>query len=151
MKAPVSALEDHLGFWLRALSNAVHRRFEESLREHGVSVAQWVALRRLYDVPFLSLNELAALMSADQSSVSRLLDRLVTKGLVLRVSDTADRRAVKLRLTDEATRLVPRLARAADANDNIFFGAISKAERRQFEKSVRTLVQANAVEMATSD
>ena len=44
-----SALEDHLGFWLRQLSNQVSASFARRLEKYDVSVPQWVMLRVLFD------------------------------------------------------------------------------------------------------
>lgn len=44
-----SPLESHLGYWLRFVSNHVSSRFENVLADHDISVAEWVAMRSLYD------------------------------------------------------------------------------------------------------
>ncbi len=46
-----SALDTHLGFWLRMVSNQVSVEFARSIMAQGVSVSEWVALRRLLDAP----------------------------------------------------------------------------------------------------
>jgi DNA-binding MarR family transcriptional regulator len=133
-------LEDHLGYWLRCLSNLVSDAFADRLEGHGVGVAQWVVLRCLFDAEGASLNELAGAVGVDNGALSRMVERLSRKGLVLREADPADRRAVRLRLTDEGRRLVPVLAREADLNDEAFFGVIGEPERRRLLETVRTLL-----------
>ena len=44
----VSGLTDHLGFWLRLVSNHVSGRFARALEAEGVSVVEWVLLREVY-------------------------------------------------------------------------------------------------------
>lgn len=46
---PPCALDDHLGFWLRFVSNHVSGRFEKLIAAHGLTVTEWVALRTLYN------------------------------------------------------------------------------------------------------
>ncbi|WP_165235796.1 MarR family winged helix-turn-helix transcriptional regulator [Aquisphaera insulae] len=138
-----SKLEDHLGYWLRCLSNLVSEAFARRLEGHGVSVPQWVVLRCLFDRENASLNELAATIGIDNGALSRMVERLVQKGLVSRETDPANRRMVRLRLTDASKALVPVLAKEADRNDEAFFGVIGEPERRQLLETVRTLLTRN--------
>ena len=138
-----SALEDHLGFWLRALSNHVHRGFERELARFDVSVPQWVALRRMFDVEAISVTELAAAVGVDQGATSRMVERLIEREWVRREADPSDRRASRLRLTAAGKKLVPRLAEAADRNDRMFFAAITARERTELVRLVKRLVEAH--------
>jgi DNA-binding MarR family transcriptional regulator len=142
-KSRPSQLEDHLGYWLRCLSNYVHHGFAKRLEAHGVSVPQWVVLRCLIDMENTPLNELAAVVGVDTGALSRMVERLSQKGLVVRETDPANRRAVRLRLTDGGRALVPVLAEEADRNDEAFFGVVGDAERRQFLETVKTLLTKN--------
>ena len=45
----VSALESHLGYWLRYVSNQVSHAFAPKVQARGVTVAEWVVLRERYD------------------------------------------------------------------------------------------------------
>jgi hypothetical protein len=47
--APVSGLQDHLGYWLRYVSNQVSHAFSVKLAAREVTVAEWVMLRELFD------------------------------------------------------------------------------------------------------
>lgn len=138
-----SGLEDHLGYWLRCLSNLVSDSFAARLEGLGVSVPQWVVLRRLFDLEASPLNELAREVGVDGGAMSRMVERLVQKGLVSREADPADRRAVRLRLTEAGRKLVPALAREADRNDAAFFCVIDAAERERLLATVKTLLEKN--------
>lgn len=52
---------------------------------------------------------LAALLGADTAGMSRLLDRLERKGLIDRVDDPRDRRAIQVTLTPSGSALAPAL------------------------------------------
>ena len=45
-QAGVSALDAHLGYWLRAVSNHVSHAFKTKVERHGVTVAEWVSYPR---------------------------------------------------------------------------------------------------------
>ncbi|HMS45070.1 MAG TPA: MarR family transcriptional regulator [Alphaproteobacteria bacterium] len=142
-KKKISNLQDHIGYWLRCLSNFVSHHFAARLEQHDVSVAQWVVLRLLYDRPGISQNEAATLVAVDKSSLSRLLERLLTKKLVSRTPSAEDQRVMQLQLTAKGKKLVPLLAAAADENDRRFFNGLSESEQRQFLATIRQLLRMN--------
>ncbi len=137
-----SNLEDHIGYWLRCLSNFVSHSFADKLAAHDISVAQWVVLRTLYDSQHITLNDAAALIGVDKSSLSRMVQRLVERELVIR-SEGNDRRSLSLSLTATSKELVPKLAALADKNDDAFFHSLSEKERVQFLGMIKQLLKAN--------
>lgn len=143
MKQRPSDLEDHLGFWLRKLSNAVSGTFAARLERHDVSVPVWVVLRVLYDHSTLALKEIGARIGVDQGALSRMVERLVVRGLVLRSENPRSRREVAISLTEKGRKLVPKLAREADQNDQEFFGHLSDAQQQAFLGFIKTLLAAN--------
>jgi DNA-binding MarR family transcriptional regulator len=87
------------------------RGLTEVLRPHELSQPQYNVLRILRGagpagVPSMVVGER---MVARDPDVTRLLDRLETRGLVARARDAADRRVVLVRLTDEGRRQVDEL------------------------------------------
>jgi len=105
-------------------------------------------LRTLYDSAGISLNEAAARVGVDKSSLSRMMERLLDKELVTRTESAADRRAMQLKLSPAGRRLVPLLAAAADENDLHFFKSLPSARRQQFLQTVKDLLQANGWEQS---
>jgi DNA-binding MarR family transcriptional regulator len=124
----IAALEDHLGYWLRLVSNHVSGAFAEKLSVRDVSVAEWVVLRELYDggrPPSL----LAQKMGLTRGAVTKLADRLLARKLVARAASAQDGRAQILSLTGRGQALVPQLAALADRNDAEFFAGLSPRDR----------------------
>ncbi len=141
-RTDVSKLDEHIGFWLRCLSNFVSHSFAEKLAKEDVSVAQWVVLRTLYDYDNLTLNRLAELIGLDKSSASRMVERLVLRGQVNR-SEGNDRRSLGLSLTPAGEKLVPQLAQLADENDAAFFQTLAPQQRAEFLATIKQLLTAN--------
>ncbi len=126
----VSRLEDHVGYWLRFVSNHVSASFARRLEKFDISVSEWVAMRSLYDEPApTSSTALAETMGLTKAPVSRLVERLVQKDLVERKDSRADGRAQEIRLSSVGQKLVPRLAALADQNDEAFFGDLPENTR----------------------
>ena len=142
MATDVSALEVHLGYWLRFVSNHVSQAFARRLVASGVTVAEWVMLREMFDVAELAPSELAERTGLTRGAVSKLVERLVEKKLMRRDAADDDGRSQRVALTGAGRRIVPKLAAMADENDEEFFSALSKAEREALRALMKKLVQA---------
>jgi DNA-binding MarR family transcriptional regulator len=120
--------------------------FEALIAEQGVTVAQWSALITLYRGEAQTPADIARHIDVDPGALTRLLDRLESKGLIRRVRDRSDRRSVTIELTTAARKITPVLAGLADENDRAFFGVLSAAERRQFQRLLAKLLRGHNVE-----
>ncbi|MEO3827751.1 MarR family transcriptional regulator [Actinomadura sp. B10D3] len=86
------------------LSHVVQHVFADVAREHGLTSQQLQLLCMLLAEP-LGMTELSRLMHLERSSMTGLVDRVEKRGLVARVADPADRRAWRVALTEDGTRL----------------------------------------------
>lgn len=139
-KTSVSALDAHLGFWLRYVSNQVSGRFQAQLEQQDCSVSEWVAVRTLYNRPAISHAQLIQALGMTKGATSKVLSRLQQRGLVKRTLAEGSNREQLLELTAKGKNLVPRLAALADANDEHFFGNLSAAERGALFTALKKLV-----------
>ncbi len=139
MPAAVSELTDHLGYWLRIVSNHVSYAFARRLSDKDVTVAEWAMMRVLFGRGPVAPSELAMKMGLTRGAVTKLADRLIGKGLAAREEGQKDRRTQTLRLTARAEALVPELAAAADQNDLEWFGSLPDGERRALERILKTM------------
>ncbi len=140
-KRSPSTLDTHLGYWLRMVSNAVSQSFARRVEHEGVTVAEWVFLRALYDAGRVAPSQLAEGMGMTRGAISKLSDRLAEKSLIDRHDNPDDKRAHKLALTKAGRALVPRLARLADENDAAFFGGLTADERRRLAQLLQKIVR----------
>src|SRR6202167_6022763 len=94
---------------LAQLSFIVSGLLERRSAEHDLSMIQIRLLGVLRDrTP--TINQLAALLRLDKSSVSGLVDRAQRRGLVARAPATTDRRSVLVSLTDDGRSLASSVA-----------------------------------------
>lgn len=138
--AAVSALDAHLGYWLRLVSNHVSHAFKLQVETHGVTVAEWVVLRALYEHEGVKPTELADRLGLTRGAISKLTDRLVAKELIAVRDDAEDRRSLILRLRARGRAMVPVLAALADENDARAFAHLSRAQRTALRDTLRGLV-----------
>lgn len=144
--AAPAALDAHLGYWLRHVSNHVSQAFARKVEAHGVTVAEWVLLRDLYEVAAVPPSRLAGRIGLTRGAVTKLADRLIAKALVARAADPDDGRAQFLSLTAAGRALVPTLAALADANDAEFFGPLAPADRAALLRILRGIAESRGLE-----
>lgn len=141
-KLEASHLKSHLGYHLRIVSNAVSHSFARKLAASEVTVAEWVILREMYSSDDkTSPSVVAELTGLTRGAVSKLIDRLLHKGLVTRTESTGDRRYQEIKLTANAIKLVPKLAKLADENDESFFSILSKSEQKVLMNTLKKLAE----------
>jgi DNA-binding MarR family transcriptional regulator len=86
---------------------------ESAAKEEGLTSQHYQAmliLRAQTDGAPISINDLAQQLLIKHNSAVGLVDRLTTKGLVLREPSSVDRRKVELRLTPRGRQVLSRLA-----------------------------------------
>jgi DNA-binding MarR family transcriptional regulator len=133
-------LETHLGYWLRYVSNQVSQAFSLKVQERGVTVAEWVVMRELYDKEVMP-SALADRLGMTRGAISKLADRLAAKKMITRKTSKDDRRFQTLALTTDGRALVPALASLADENDEAFFGHMDRATRETIAAAMKEIVQ----------
>jgi DNA-binding MarR family transcriptional regulator len=141
-----SGLYDHAGYWLSRLQAEIHGELERRLATHGVTAAQWGVLIGLHQGASETVRGLASFLSVDGGAVTRLIDRLESKGLVERKVDRADRRSVILTLSEAGRGLIGPLVQAVDEHDAELMKALSGSERRQFLDALSRLLSAHGIE-----
>lgn len=140
-KKSTSALEDHAGYWLRYVSNHISHAFAQKVEAQGVTVAEWVLLREMLDAGAANPSQLADTVGLTRGAISKLIERLCRKELVVRSSSDSDRRYQSVELTAAGKQLVPVLAQFADENDRQFFGHLKPKEKHGLVSLLREIVR----------
>ena len=108
-------------------------------------MAEWVILREMFEQQETTPSHIATLTGLTRGAVSKLIDRLLEKKLVLREISQTDRRYQSIRLTSKAVQLVPQLAKLADRNDHEFFSGLSTAEQKELTRLLQKVAESNTL------
>jgi DNA-binding MarR family transcriptional regulator len=108
-------IAEELRYLVLAANSEGKRQLAQQLRPLGLTPSQAEVLRVLADHAPLTLNGLGSLLVCESgSSPSRLVDRIVARGLIHRRPSTTDGREVELTLTPEGERLAREVAAIED-------------------------------------
>lgn len=103
-------LENQLCFPLYATSRAVTRAYKPLLDPLGLTYPQYLALLSLWEHGQQSVSELGECLMLDSGTLTPLLKKLESKGLVERNRAADDERRVLIRLTNEGKKLEDKAA-----------------------------------------
>lgn len=112
------------------------RATKEVARHHGLTGPQVTALKMLEGFGPISLSDLSERMSARNSTITGIADRMERDGLVERVRSEEDRRVVLIRLTDAGRALA---ARIPVTSMEIFGSALRSLDERDLSELRRIL------------
>ena len=97
--------EDSVGYLMRRVMTSIRTQADTQLSTHDLTYAQWVPLYKISRCDQTTVASLARDLENDPASMTRTLDRLEAKGLVMRERSTTDRRVVRLALTPEGEKV----------------------------------------------
>ncbi|WP_416975096.1 MarR family winged helix-turn-helix transcriptional regulator [Streptomyces sp. 4F14] len=98
-------LDRQICFSLHAASRAFNGVYRVILKDLGLTYPQYLVMMVLWDEGTLPVKKLGEHLRLDSGTLSPLLKRLETAGLVHRERSARDERSVEVRLTDEGTAL----------------------------------------------
>ncbi len=121
-KRRFNSLEEEVFLNLMRTADGLLRELEQTLKAAGLSHTQYNVLRILRGAgrEGWACGEIAQRMISRDPDMTRLLDRLENRALVMRARERGDRRVVKARITAEGLRMLRELD-----------GPMASLERRQ--------------------
>ncbi|MFE3837804.1 MarR family winged helix-turn-helix transcriptional regulator [Pseudogemmobacter sonorensis] len=128
---PSSSTEEHLGFKFRVVANQFNQFVTRRMQSAGLTPPEWAALRLIAEVQRLHPSQLALAMATTRGASSRLVEKLVDRGFVSRISIPGDRRTHLLTLTEAGQRISDRVAGLGLECDVEFFAPLGAEERGQ--------------------
>ena len=107
-----------------------------------MTLSQCNALIEIGRAGVLSVNQLADRLNLDKSTASRVSDKLVLDGQLLRQEDPNDRRYVVLQLTNRGTQTYANLEKRMTAYFEEVMAGVDPSEREAMIKGLQTLATA---------
>nr|QDL89210.1 Nicotinate degradation protein R [Sym plasmid] len=136
----VKKLRKSPGFLLRCAHQLSVAIVAEHLTQLNLTSVQFATLVAVNDHPGLDATRLAAMINFDRPTLTGVIDRLETKGLLVREPDLNDRRARQLFLTPDGEKMLAAADRAAHKSRDVLLDPLSPVERKQFMLLLEKLV-----------
>ena len=106
-KEAVLKLHMNLGLLIRSAHNSMTERFVQNVFNSGldISMDQWMILGPIWQLKSPSQKDLGEICFRDKPSITRIIDSLEKKSLVVRVPDQIDHRIKRVVLTKAGKQL----------------------------------------------
>jgi DNA-binding MarR family transcriptional regulator len=113
----------------------VHRaHFGELLSEHGLHVGQEMVLVELWEDDGLRVGELADRLCVEPPTITKMLRRLESCGLVERRADPEDARSLRVYLTGSGRALEEPVSRCWERAEHTVLAGMNAKDRQTFRK-----------------
>ncbi|MEC3953105.1 MarR family transcriptional regulator [Nocardia sp. CDC153] len=119
------------------------QRVESVFTAHGLQRGEFdvlAALRRSGAPYELNPSNLADTLMMSRAGMTGRLDRLEKAGLVRRIADAGDRRAIKVALTDRGLDLIDTVVGEHFENETRMLSVLSEQDREHLDRIVRLLL-----------
>lgn len=103
-------LDRQLCFALYSATNSITRLYRSLLDDYDLTYPQYLVLLVLWEKDGIAIKEVMKRLNLDSGTLSPIIKRLQTAGLVEKVRTDKDERIVRLLLTDKAKNLQPMIA-----------------------------------------
>ena len=142
-RAETYRVEDSVGYLVTRLRASIFAGVDREVASWGISAAQGSILIYIAHGRGDRAADIARDYDYDTGSMTRMVERLVRKGLLERVRDDGDRRVARLRLTRAGTAVARRIPKVAAKVLNRHLRGFSAAEFRQVKALLQRML-ANA-------
>lgn len=134
-------LEVHNAHLIRRAHQRATTMFQQMMGDKGLTPTQLAVLGTLNRYPDLAQNELGRRTAIDTATLSTMLRRLTTAGLLERVVSQQDQRVQLVRLTKAGQVLTRSLVPISMALSAALLNPIPKAERSRFVELLQLIGQ----------
>jgi DNA-binding MarR family transcriptional regulator len=124
---PTKLQQDQFTYLIAKVHRFVHNKLEARLQKEGVSVEQWRVLEELGSQSGRSMGELANTVLMNHPALTKMLDRMVSVGLVHRAADPEDQRRVLVYISDRGLVLLERLRPKVRAHEEAIAEILGKS------------------------
>ena len=133
-------IDESIGYLIKRVRSMLSTAVEREIADHDITYEQWGVLLMILIDRGDTAAALARGLECDTGSMTRMLDRLEAKDLIVRTRSTDDRRRVQLELTRAGKRLAERLVAAIVKVLNRHLQGFSRDELEVFKGFLRRML-----------
>lgn len=136
-------IDNQPGYYIRRLHQISVAIFLQETEAFGITPVQYAALQTVENHPLIDQRTLARTIGLDTSTIAGVIDRLESRGLLVRSASPEDRRVRQLTLTDMARQLLADIAPSMLKAQKLILGPLPPQDQAEFTRMLHQLVTAN--------
>jgi DNA-binding MarR family transcriptional regulator len=131
-------MENQLAYLIATVNRQLEDELEETLRPEGLPIEQFRIINALASNG-RSMRDLASLVLVDPSSLTKIVDRMVTESLVYRAVAPNDRRRILIFLAPKGKALKNKLRGVLGEQQRNLVGRLELPNAKQLDRILRQL------------
>jgi DNA-binding MarR family transcriptional regulator len=131
------------GHLIRRLNQIAVALFLDEIGPLDLTPRQYTALTRIEAMPGIDQATLSNLAAMDKTTIVKIVERLVDKGLITRDRSKTDRRTNHLNVTEAGSALLKQVRPLLERSDQRILAPLSPADQRRFMDLLAQLVHTN--------
>ena len=139
-----SFVDGYLPALLAQASHLISGEFHRIVTRKGMTVSEWRVLASLAGAELMSIGELARSSIMKQPTLTRVLDRMESRGHVQRVAHEKDRRVTLVAITPAGSRQVAELIELANEHERRVLEPFGMARSQELKKTLRQMIELHA-------
>ncbi|TLP39398.1 MarR family winged helix-turn-helix transcriptional regulator [Arcobacter arenosus] len=124
-------LNESFGYHFTSITLIIKRMMESCLKPYNLTHLQFSILVNLYKNNVSTQKELLKYTYGDEASITRLINRMESKGFLKRVPSIEDKRKKKIILTEEGINLTEEVLSCAKEVNNSLVEDLDEKENKQ--------------------
>jgi len=128
-----------IGYNLRRAQLKVFQNFQSTMAPFDVTPGQFGVLALIGENAGLSQSDLGAALGIDRSTMVAVIDRLESRGLVVRAPSPDDRRSYALQLSDNGKKTLADIMPRLREHESAIASALSKSEQAMLISLLRRI------------
>ena len=133
------------GHLIRRLNQITVAIFLQETASVGLTTVQYAALEMIDEVPNIDQASLSAMIAFDKTTILKVIERLLDKGLITRVRSQEDRRSNKLHVTAAGREVVKKLGGKMEHIEQRILAPLPAADQLKFLEMLTQLVHVNNI------
>ncbi|MEX0350302.1 MAG: MarR family winged helix-turn-helix transcriptional regulator [Paracoccaceae bacterium] len=141
MEKSPNPIQDYLSYALAAAHRKVATSLNARLKHHGIQIEAWRILETLEAGQRLTMGQLAEIVLMNPPTLTKLVDRMVSEGLVHRQVAQNDHRQINVLPTALGRKRMFQIRQEVEQQDDAIQALLGKEESDKLIELLRGVVQ----------
>ncbi|MFB4213485.1 MarR family winged helix-turn-helix transcriptional regulator [Shouchella sp. JSM 1781072] len=135
------SFDESIGFMTAQTHRTMFRAFTAYLKTYGITPEQWTVIKRLHSHGDLPQKELAAVSEKDKATLTRIVDLLERKTIIVKRNNPEDKRSHYVSLTERGSTLYERILPGTEAFYQDIVADISESDLQTYVQTLKKIRQ----------
>lgn len=128
-------------FMIIKASRLLKAKLDQALKPYDITAAQFSVMNQIYNNEQITLVEIANRLSSDKPTISGIINRLESKGILIKMDNPYDKRSSYLSLTPVAIDMMKEVIKISDLTNREVFSAISQDENKNLNDNLNQIIK----------